>query len=130
MFLTQTTQDFKNSPGAKEATTDAISVNGPSTSGTASDATNRNLLSTGPRRPRPASRSPSRRCTKAVAFFASLESALMWVVMRQAHFDNEPTIDTDILDALQRYCHHLDQTKADIAVLAERLESAIAGSKP
>lgn len=31
--------------------------------------------------------------------------------MRQAHFDDEPTIDTDILDAFQRYCLSIDQTK-------------------
>ena len=62
---------------------------------------------------------------KPVAFFTSLEAALMWIVMRQAHFDDEPTIDTNILDAFQRYCHHMDQTKADIRALADRLETAL-----
>jgi len=62
---------------------------------------------------------------RPVSYHPTLEGALMWVVMRQAHFDNEPTIDTDILDAFQRYCHHMDQAKADIKALAERLEAAI-----
>ena len=54
----------------------------------------------------------------------------MWVIMRQAHFDNgDPTISTDILDAFQRYCHHLDRVKADITALAERIEAAMAGSQ-
>ena len=61
----------------------------------------------------------------AVAFFTSLEGALMWIVMRQAHFEDEPTIDTDILGAFQRYCHHLDQIKADITALAQRIEAAL-----
>ncbi len=62
---------------------------------------------------------------KPVAFFTSLEAALMWIVMRQAHFDDEPTIDTDILDAFQRYCRCIDRTKADIKALADRLETAL-----
>ena len=45
--------------------------------------------------------------------------------MRQAHFDDEPTLPEDILDAFQRYCHHLDRVKTDITVLAKRLETAI-----
>ena len=49
----------------------------------------------------------------------------MWVIMRQAHFEDDPTIDTDILDAFQRYVHLIDQTKADIAALAERIEAAL-----
>ena len=49
----------------------------------------------------------------------------MWIIMRQAHFPDEPTIDTSILDAFQRYCHTIDQTKADIKALAERLETAL-----
>lgn len=61
---------------------------------------------------------------KAVAYFTSLEAALMWVIMRQTHFDDEPTINTDLLDAFQRYVHGIDQTKADIRALAERLEMA------
>ena len=68
---------------------------------------------------------PASETHKAVAFFTSLEAALLWIVMRQAHFDDEPTIDTDILDAFQRYCHSMDQTKADIVALAERLETAL-----
>ena len=62
---------------------------------------------------------------KPVAYFTSLEAALLWIVMRQAHFDDEPTIDTDIVDAFQRYCHHLDRVKADIVALAERMEAAL-----
>lgn len=62
---------------------------------------------------------------KPVAYFPTLEGALMWVVMRQAHFDNEPTIDTSLLDAFQRYCRSMDQTKADIRVLAGRLATSL-----
>ena len=59
-----------------------------------------------PRRGRPKSDKPqlASETHKAVAFFTSLEGALMWIVMRQAHFDDDPTIDTGILDAFQRYC--------------------------
>ena len=63
---------------------------------------------------------------RPVAYHPTLEGALMWIVMRQAHFDNEPTIDTNLLNALQVYCHHLDRIKTDIRALAERLEAAIA----
>ncbi len=63
---------------------------------------------------------------KPVAYYPTLEAALMWVIMRQAHFDDEPTIDTSLLDAFQRYCHHIDQAKADIRALAERVETALA----
>ena len=63
---------------------------------------------------------------KPVAYFTSLEVALMWVIMRQAHFEDDPTIDSDILDAFQRYVHVIDQTKADIHALAERLEAGMA----
>ena len=63
---------------------------------------------------------------KAVAWFPTLEGAMMWIIMRQVHFPDEPTIDTNILDAFQRYCHTIDQTKADIRALAERLETATA----
>ncbi len=62
---------------------------------------------------------------RAVAWFPTLEGAMMWIIKRQAHFPDEPTIDTDILDAFQRYCHTIDQTKADIRALAERLETAV-----
>ncbi len=68
---------------------------------------------------------PASETHKAVAFFTSLEAALMWVIMRQAHFEDEPTISTDILDAFQRYVHHIDQTKADIRALAERIEAGL-----
>ena len=68
---------------------------------------------------------PASETHKAVAFFTSLEAALMWVIMRQAHFEDEPTISTDILDAFQRYVHLIDQTKADVAALAERIEAAL-----
>ena len=68
---------------------------------------------------------PASETHKAVAFFTSLEAALLWIVMRQAHFDDEPTLPEDILDAFQRYCHHLDRVKTDITVLAKRLETAI-----
>ncbi len=68
---------------------------------------------------------PASETHKAVAFFTSLEAALLWIVMRQAHFDDEPTIDTSLIDAFQRYCHSMDQTKADIRALAERLEAAL-----
>ena len=50
---------------------------------------------------------------------------MMWIIKRQVHFPDEPTIDTDILDAFQRYCHHMDQTKADIRAVAERLETGL-----
>ncbi len=62
---------------------------------------------------------------RSVSYHPTLERALMWVVMRQAHFDNEPTIPEDILGAFQRYCHALDRVKTDITALAVRLETAI-----
>ena len=62
---------------------------------------------------------------RPVAYYPTLEGALMWIVMRQAHFDDEPTIDTSLIDAFQRYCHHLDRIKADIAALAARIEASL-----
>ena len=62
---------------------------------------------------------------KAVAWFPTLEGAMMWIIKRQVHFPDEPTIDTNILDAFQRYCRCIDQTKADIRALADRLETAL-----
>ncbi len=50
---------------------------------------------------------------------------MMWIIKRQVHFHDEPMIDTNIVDAFQRYCHSIDQTKADIKALAERLETGL-----
>ena len=50
--------------------------------------------------------------------------------MRQAHFDDEPTIDTDFLNAFQRHCYSIDRTKVGIKALAERLETALSSDAP
>ena len=63
---------------------------------------------------------------RAVAYHLDLESAFLWLLMRQVHFDNgDPTIPESILDSFQSYCHHLDRVKSDIAALAECIETAI-----
>ena len=62
---------------------------------------------------------------RPISYHQTLADALLWVIQRQVFFDDDPTISTNLLDAFQSFCHHLDQIKADIAALAERLEEAI-----